>query len=219
MSYASSLSPSQTASIPQGVNRYVSEAYSYFFASLASMAILGVISYHLLPQSSMMGLAIADSIIWIACGWFGWRNPISFVFPLFTIITGLLLGQLAHFYSTVFAATTIITLAAFCGLTAFVWITRWDFSFLSGFLCLAFFVLIGGWITSFFINSTGFLLGWTGFGVFTFGCWILYDTSNILNRAGDGESSAVAAFELILDIVGFHRWLLEHLNIWDLTDN
>lgn len=219
MSYSNVLSEIGHDPFPDGVNRYIAQTYTYFFSSLLSMAILGLVSFYFLPKTSLIGLAIADTIIWILCGWFGWRNPMVLVFPLFTIITGLLLGQLAHFYSDVFLASTVITLVAFFGLTAFVWITKWDFSFLAGFLCLAFFILIGGWIASFFISDPGFLLGWTGFGVLTFGCWILYDTSNVLNRAGDGVTSDVAGFELILDIIGFHRWLLDHLNFWNVADN
>ena len=209
MSYASTISQSQSNYFPKGVNRFISEAYTYFFISIASMIIVGIISYKHLPQSSLIGLCIADCIIWILCGWFGWRHPMVIVFPLFSIITGLMLGQLAHFQPNIFAATTIITVVAFGGLTAFVWGTRWDFSFLSGFLCLAFFVLLGGYIASIYIQNTNFIHIWSGLGVITFGGWILYDTSNIINRAGEGESSAVAGFELILDIVGLHSWLRE----------
>jgi FtsH-binding integral membrane protein len=199
-----------------GVDPYVRATYSYFLVSLVSMAILGAASYHVLPTSSIAPLCIADGILWIACGWFGWRHPIELTFPAFTLATGLLLGQLAHFFPNVLLVATIVTLFTFGGLSAFVWVSRRNFSFLASFLCVAFFVLLGGCTAALFVESTVYLLCLTGFGVLTFAGWILYDTSRIVHRADEDLTPAVAAFELILDIVGFHRWLLDHLSVWDL---
>lgn len=162
-----------------------------------------------------MGLSIADAIIWVLCGWFGWRRPIAVTLPLFSIITGLLLGQLAHLYSSVFFSATVLTLLAFTGLSAYVHITRQNFSFLRGFLCIAFFVLLGGMVLSFFFHQPLIQLALTAFGVVTFGCWILFDTSRIIHRVDEDLTPGIAAFELILDIVGLQRWLLSLLNIVD----
>ena len=201
-----------------GVDSYISRIYTNFFVSLVTMAILGVASYHYAPRSWQSPLAMADGVLWILCGWFGLRRPVSIVFPLFTAVTGLLLGQLAHTYSAVFSTATILTLCAFGGLTAYVHITGKDFSFLRGFLCVSFFLLLGGWLLAFVFHNPLFLLGWTGFGVLVFGCWILYDTSQIIHRADASLTPGIAAFELILDIVGFHRWLLQHLSFWSFLD-
>jgi FtsH-binding integral membrane protein len=204
------------APLRAGVDPYIRQTYTYFFASLAAMAILGVLSYQYAPSTWTSRLAVADGIIWVLCGWFGWRRPLPIVLPLFVGITGLLLGQLAHLYSSVFFSATVLTLCAFGGLSLFVHITGKDFSFLRGFLCVSFFILLGGMLLSFFFQQPLFLLGWSGFGVLVFGCWILYDTSQIIHRVDADMTPGIAAFELILDIVGFHRWLLEHLNFWDI---
>jgi hypothetical protein len=101
-------------------------------------------------------------------------------------------------------------------IVGFVWISRRNFSFLASFLCVAFFALLGGCAAALFVESTAYLLFLTGFGVLTFAGWILYDTSRIVHQADADLTPAVAAFELILDIVGFHRWLLDYLSVWDL---
>jgi FtsH-binding integral membrane protein len=218
MSYQSNALEQHGTELPvplqAGIDPYIARTYRYFFTALASMAVLGFISYHLIPRSSMTALSAADCILWVLCGWLGWRRPVALTFPLFSLITGLLLGQLAHLYAPVFLSASVLTLFAFGGLSAYVHLTKHDFSFLRGFLCIAFFVLLGGMVLACFFHQPLFLLGWTGFGVVTFGCWILFDTSQIIHRADGDLTPGIAAFELILDLIGFHRWLLDHLSVW-----
>lgn len=222
MSYQSKAEQRYPDSLPEplnsGIDSFISKTYAYFLVSLFGMTVLGFLSYFAFPKGSLLWLSIADSIIWIACGWFGWREPMKLVFPLFISITGLLLGQLAHFYPSVFLIATILTILSFAGLSVFVHYSKKDFSFLIGFLYISFFVLVGGSLLSFIISQPFYLLALTGFGVIVFGCWILFDTSRIINRADDGITPEIAAFELILDIIGFHRWLLDLLDVWDAAD-
>lgn len=208
-----------SAPLQMGIDLYVAQTYTLLLLSLGFMTLFGFASYEALPRTFLPFLSAADAVLWIACGWFGWRQPIGFVFPLFGAVTGLLLGQLAHYHATVFAAATTLTLLSFAGLSAFAWIFRRDFSFLAGFLNLAFWVLIAGWIVSLLFPVPLFLLGWTALGVLTFGCWILYDTGQIIKRADADLTPGVAAFELLLDLVGFHSWILEHLRLRDLLDD
>jgi hypothetical protein len=63
------------------------------------MFVCGLIGFFILPKSFFIPFSIADSILWIACGWFGWRSPVELVFPMFTIVTGCLLGLTAGRYS------------------------------------------------------------------------------------------------------------------------
>lgn len=222
MSYQSNAIADRGYSLPvplqTGVDPYIARTYTYLLASLLGMAVIGYASYSHAPRTWLAPLSVADSVIWVLCGWFGWRHPLAIVFPLFSVVTGLLLGQLAHLHSSAFLSATILTLCAFGGLSAFVHITRKDFSFLRGFLCVSFFLLLGGTVLSFFFHQPLFLLGGTGFGVLVFGCWILYDTSQVIQRADAELTPGVAAFELILDIVGFHSWLLENLKLWNIFD-
>jgi FtsH-binding integral membrane protein len=197
------------------INSFVAHSYRILLLVLAAIAGLGLFSYYALPQSSLFGLGVADVIIWVLCGWLGWRRPIQFVLPLFAVITGLFLGQLAHYFASVFAMATVMTLGAFIGLSAYVHITRKDFSYLRGFLWAAFFILLSSLLVVPLAGNQWVSLGYAAFGSVTFLCWILYDTSQIVHRASQ-LTPDIAAFELLLDIIGLHRWLLDLL--WNAAE-
>ena len=186
---------------------FIRQTYFIFLVSLGAMVLLGFISYHLLPRSSFGPLCWLDGLIWIACGWFSWRQPISVSFGSFTLITGLLLGQVAHSSPHALALSSLLTLIAFGGLSVYVHLTRQTFSFLRGFLWVSFIILVGGCLlVPFAWNNLAQLL-FAGFGTFVFLCWILYDTGQLLERLDEDLTPPVAAFELILDIIGLRGWL------------
>ncbi|REJ65097.1 MAG: permease [Planctomycetota bacterium] len=95
----------------------------------------------------------------------------------------------------VIAEAALATLLLFGGMTAVVFITRKDFSFMRGFLMFAGFAAI-----AFIIGSivTGFSLGWMfSVAMIVFACgYILYDTSNVLHhyRIGQHVAAALALF-------------------------
>jgi len=194
---------------------FVRSTYRFLFFALAAIAALSIFSSYLLPKTSFAPLGIADAGIWVLCGWFGWRNPIAVVFPLFVIITGLFLGQLAQFHKASFMMASILTPIVFAGLSIYVHLTKKSFTFLRGFLSVSFFVLLGSCILLLFFQSHLFELVLVAFGVLVFACWILYDTSQILERIDADFTPGIAAFELILDIVGLHRWLMDLLESKD----
>jgi FtsH-binding integral membrane protein len=186
---------------------FIRQTYLVFLASLGAMVLLGFISYRLLPRSSFGPLCLLDGLIWIACGWFSWRQPIALSFGLFTLITGLLLGQVAHSSPHALALSSLLSLIAFGGLSAYVHLTRETFSFLRGFLWVSFFILVGGCLlVPFAWNDLGQLL-LAAFGTLVFLCWILYDTGQLLERIDEDLTPPEAAFELILDIIGLRGWL------------
>lgn len=207
----------------ESTNSYISKTYTIFSIAMVAMVVIGVFSYLFVSKAALIPIGVANAIMWIACGWFGWRRPMAMVYPLFIGITGLLLGQLAHNYEIVFAQAAGLSVATFLGLSLYVWIKKADFSFLSGFLCVSFFILLGGGLLSIAFSSSLYNLLLSGFGVLVFACWILYDTSQIIHRLDADLTPAIAAFELILDIVGFFRWLLEHLfdlsSIWSFISD
>src|SRR5262245_32352440 len=88
---------------------FLRRTYLTFLVSLATMVVLGFISYRLLPRSSLIPLSVADMLVWVACGWFAWRHPIALSFGLFTFITGLLLGQVAHASPRAFALSSLLS--------------------------------------------------------------------------------------------------------------
>lgn len=219
MSYASSLTAEEIKEFPQGVNKFIADAYGYLLLALFGIFVLGLISYNFFPDVLKWPLLIADIAIWIACGWCGWRNPIKVVMPLFTVITGLLLGLIAHEKPDIFFSASVMTVVGFVGLSSYVWGTKKDFSFLLGALNMAFYIMIGAMLVSVFIDIPLFTMFISGIGVLAFSGWILYDTSNMLLHHEEGESAAIAGFELLIDIVGLHAHLLSLLDSLGFGDD
>jgi FtsH-binding integral membrane protein len=83
--------------------------------------------------------------------------------------------------TSVILESVVITLAIFIGLTATVFITRKDFSFLRGILSIALWAMVGVAIASWIFGFTfGALL--SGVVVLIMAGYILYETSLIMNR-------------------------------------
>ncbi len=193
------------------VDPFVGRTYRVLFAALAGIALLGIASYRWLPGGWVIPLGTADSILWVLCGWFSWRRPVVVVFPIFSVVTGLFLGQLAHSSPDAFLYAAILTLISFGGLTVYVHFTKRDFSFLRGFLCVAFFILLVGGCIVPFSHSHREHVAYAAFGTFVFLCWILYDTGQITENAEEELTPGVAAFELLLDIIALHDWMIDLL--------
>lgn len=202
--------PAIAPAVEADADPFVGQTYRVLFAALAGITLVGVASYRWLPGSWVIPLGTADSILWVLCGWLSWRRPVALVFPIFSVVTGLFLGQLAHSSPDAFLYAAILTLISFGGLTVYVHYTRQDFSFLRGFLCVAFFILlVGGFIVPFSHSHREHIV-YAAFGTFVFLCWILYDTSQISENAEE-LTPGVAAFELLLDIIALHDWMIDLL--------
>jgi len=98
----------------------------------------------------------------------------------------------------VIPVAAVVTLCIFGGLTAYVFVTGADFSFMGGFLTVAMFAAIGIAIGSSFF---GFSLGlfFTGAMVLLMSGFILYDTSNILHHYETNQyvSASLALFAAV----------------------
>lgn len=136
----------------------------------------------------------------------------------FTTIAGLMIGPMLSMYVAAGAGNIVIealglTTVTFVGLTAYVFFSKKDFSFLSGFLMTGLIILIvGGLLNIFFFQSPMMRFVMAGAGVFLFSGFILYDTSNILRRynTDDYVSATVALF---LDIFNLFIHLLALLGL------
>ena len=76
----------------------------------------------------------------------------------FTTIAGLILGPMLHRYVAVGAGGIVVealalTTVTFAGLTAYVMISKKDFSFMSGFLMTGLIILLVGILINFFLQS------------------------------------------------------------------
>ena len=116
---------------------------------------------------------------------------------------------LASIYSTpdIFVKAGVVTLGLFLGLTAVVFLTKKDFSFLGPIL------MIGGFVALGFIAS-GIIFGFSLGSVFAFvmvafaGAAILYDTSNILHKYNTNQHVA-ASLSLFASVALLFWYILQ----------
>jgi modulator of FtsH protease len=105
----------------------------------------------------------------------------------------------------------LLATAGFTGLTAYVFVSKKDFSFLGGFLWMGILVLIGASLIGMFIGSQIFSLAIASVGVLLFGAYVLYDTSRLLH-SDEPQSPIDAAIKLYLDFLNLFLFLLQILS-------
>jgi FtsH-binding integral membrane protein len=111
---------------------------------------------------------------------------------------------------TLLPQAAILTLVVFGGLTAGVFITKKDFSFLGGILWLGSFLALGLVLVAAFFG--GFSLGlWFSFAMVALACgFILYDTSNVLHHYRTDQHVA-AALQLFASVALLFFYILRIL--------
>lgn len=143
------------------------------------------------------------------------------VFGIFTAFTGLLISPLfAMAYTAAGGSTAIIWNAfglstlVFGGLTAYVFVSGKDFSFLKGFVWMGFLVLIGFMVATVFVDSPAFHKAVTAGGIFVFAAFVLYDTSQIMHRYEPTQWVA-GALSLFVDFINIFVRILSLLSSRD----
>ncbi|MCY3795893.1 MAG: Bax inhibitor-1/YccA family protein [Gammaproteobacteria bacterium] len=118
-----------------------------------------------------------------------------FVF-LLTGFMGFTIGPIINAYLSLAKGPSLVTsalgttAAAFVGLSAFAVVTRKDFSFLSGFLVVGFFVLMGAVVLSLFFDLSAFSVAISCAFVLFASAAILWQTSAIIHG---GETNYIIA--------------------------
>lgn len=205
------------SNVSEAYDDFVPYTFGIFFLSIIGLAVSGYIGFRYLPKGLFLPFTIADTVIWIACGWFGWRNPVELVFPLFILITGGLLGLTAARYSSsgaghVMFNAGMVTVIMFAALSIYAAFAKSDFNWMSGFLSGGFGVLLGGGILSFFFHSPILHLGLAIIGTLVFLMWVLFDIKQIVARLDADLTPATGAFELYLDFIGLYSYILDLFN-------
>ncbi len=141
----------------------------------------------------------------------GWGIILAFAF---TGLLGLTIGPVVGRYIGMGGADAVtnalgLTAFAFLGLSGLALVSKKDFSFLSSFLTVGFFVILGAFILSFFIQSSVFLMAISAAIVLLASAAILYETSAIVN--GGQTNYILAAVSLYASIYNMFMSLLHLL--------
>ncbi len=131
---------------------------------------------------------------------------------LFTGFLGVTLGPILNVYLSLANGPTLVasalgtTALAFVGLSAYALVTRKDFSFLSGFLVVGFFVLMGAVLLGLFFDLSAFSMAIScGFVLFASAA-ILWQTSAIVH--GGETNYLLATITLYVQIYNLFLSLL-----------
>jgi modulator of FtsH protease len=146
------------------------------------------------------------------------RNSAMGLLALFAFagLQGLSIGQIINLYlrmadgANTVAEAAGLTAVAFIGLSAYVHITRKDFSFMAGMLNVGLWVLVAASLIGLFVPGQTYHLAMAAMGALIFSGYILYDTSDILH--GGETNYIMATMRLYLDIINLFLDLLQLLS-------
>lgn len=145
---------------------------------------------------------------------YGRHHPMNMIALFgFTICESYLVGYTCLFYNSALVLMACgITLSTFIGLTAYVMYTKKDFNFLgAGLYSCLWILIIGGFISMFLPNMPIFNVAMAILGCMTAVGYILYDTSEIINRM-EIDEYVFACMSLYIDIIMLFLNLLQLLN-------
>ena len=134
----------------------------------------------------------------------------------FTTLTGVVISPLMAYVAATNPASIlqagVLTVGIFGGLTAYVFVTKRDFSFMRGMLVTGLIVMIlAGLLNIFLVGSSAFGFAIAAASLLLFSGFVLYDTSNIIRRYPTNEYVA-GALSLYLDAFNIFLALIRILN-------
>ena len=135
---------------------------------------------------------------------------------VFTTFTGIFISPLIALYTQLNPASIwqagLLTVGIFGGLTAYVFVSKKDFSFLRGMVWTGLIVVVlAGLLNIFIVGSSALAFGISCAALLLFSGFVLYDTSNIIRRYPVNEYVA-GALDLYLDAFNIFLALLRILN-------
>jgi len=133
----------------------------------------------------------------------------------FTTLTGIIISPVLYLIGQTNPGSILqaggLTVAIFGGLTAYVFVSRRDFSFLRGMVTVGLVVVIAAGLVNLFVGSLGLGFAISAAALLLFSGFVLYDTSNIIRRYPTNEYVA-GALSLYLDAFNIFLALLRILN-------
>ena len=133
----------------------------------------------------------------------------------FTTLTGVVISPLIAVVSQInpgsILAAGVLTVGIFGGLTAYVFVSKKDFSFMRGMLMTGLIVVILAGVVNIFLGASALGFAVAAATLLLFSGFVLYDTSNIIRRYPTNEYVA-GALSLYLDAFNIFLALLRILN-------
>ena len=205
---------------------FVRKVYSLFFTSALVTVLVGAFCFQAGVASALLplfpALTIAEFVVLIALSFSRRAAGLNVgLLYLFAALNGAIMGPILLRYNEVMPGlpmqAALLTLTIFGGLTMYVMQTGKDFSFLGGALIVALLGLIVTGFIMMFFHVAGMYLLYSFAGAVIFGGFVLYDTSNIMNRLGPGDEVA-GAISLYLDLVNLFWYILQILGVFSRRD-
>ena len=194
-------------------NSFIRKTYVHLAGAVLATVAIDAAILGLVPDATLRGLVGAVFSGWMWLVVLGAFMAVSFLankmaasrtsiaaqyagLALYTVFQALIFVPLLYVAAMyvgggVIGTAAIATLIIFATLTAFVWISGYDFSFLRGILMIAGFAALGVIAASIFL---GFTLGtlFSGLMIAFAAAYILYDTSNVAKHYPVGMHVAAA---------------------------
>lgn len=205
--------PSSTLSSNPATSAVLKNTYTLLSMTLILSAITAFVGMRF-PVTGWASVGIFVVAIGLLFAIRAFRNSGTGIFLVFgfTGLMGFSLGPtLTHYMSMAGGSQTVglallTTGAAFLGLSAYVHMTKKDFSYMGGFLFIALLGLIVVGIVNMFMEIPGLRLVLAYISALLFSGYILYDTSKIVN--GHETNYVMATVSLYLDILNLFTSLL-----------
>ncbi len=200
---------------------FMSRVYGLLFAAMAFMTAMGAATFFFIPMSRGLYYTFMFgplAILFLAMFTHSIPGLNLMLFLAFAVLDGGLLGFIAKVYAAaglgiIFAQAALLTLLVFGGITAYIRVTKKDFSYMGTWLFWGLLLLLGASIAGFFFRSNTFHLILSIGGTAIFTLYVMYDTSRIMN-ASEGEIDPVsAAWMLFIDLVNLFLYILRLLTI------
>lgn len=199
------------------------KTYALLSIGFLTMAFGTAVGLHFIPQMLSFGkwgfliISLLVTIGTMMLALFNQRNVLGYIFfLLFTFSVGFfdapaiaVIFQSA-FLLSIFKQAFLLTAVITGSLTAYVFITKKDFSFMQGFLFVGLVLVVVMAIIGLFWDNRTLTFVMSGMGAFLFSGFILYDTSRLIHEKGTPVEIAIALF---LDIVNLFWMLFNLLNI------
>ena len=198
----------------------VAKTYALLSVGFLFMAIGTLIGLNFVLQMLSLGkwgfllVSLGVTIGTMVLAMLNQKNTLGYVFFLaFTFSVGFFdAPSIAVIFSSphlisIFQQAFILTAVITGSLTAYVFITKKDFSFMGGFLFTGLIIIVVMVVISLFWENRMLDLMISGMGAVLFSLYILYDTSRLIHEKSTPVEIAIALF---LDIVNLF-WMLFNL--------